>query len=140
MARFLLQFDGAVIKEIPAKNELTVGRKADNDIVIESPAVSGHHCKIFREGDTFFIEDLHSTNGVFLNRKKIIKSGLQNDDLIGIGKHALKFIDEAPSASVETPAEKPAPPPVQKQEAIVRIVKGIVSHREYQLNNRSTYI
>jgi len=139
MARFLLQFDGAVIKEIPAKNELTVGRKADNDIVIESPAVSGHHCKIFREGDAFFVEDLHSTNGVFLNTKRTVKSRLQNNDVIGIGKHALKFIDETPS-SVETPAEKPALPFVQRQEAIVRIVKGIVSHREYELKNRSTYI
>jgi pSer/pThr/pTyr-binding forkhead associated (FHA) protein len=140
MARFLLLFDGAVIKEIPAKNELTVGRKANNDIVIESPAVSGYHCKIFREGDTFFVEDLHSTNGVFLNTKKIVKSGLQNNDVIGIGKHFLKFIDEAPSPSVEPRAEKPAPPPVQRQEAIVRIVKGIVTHREYELKNRSTYI
>jgi pSer/pThr/pTyr-binding forkhead associated (FHA) protein len=140
MARFLLQLDGAVLKEIPAKNELTVGRKADNDIVIDSPAVSGHHCKIFREGNTFFVEDLHSTNGLFLNRKKIVKAGLENNDVIGIGKHSLKFIDEAPLASIETRAEKPAPSPVQKQEAIVRIVKGIVSHREYELKNRSTYI
>ena len=43
MPRFLLQFQGAVIKEIPiTKSELTVGRSPDNDIIIDNPAVSGH--------------------------------------------------------------------------------------------------
>src|SRR5215471_10073116 len=54
MPKFLLQFEGAVIKEIPAKDEISVGRKADNDVVIDNPAVSGHHCKIVRSGDGFF--------------------------------------------------------------------------------------
>ena len=94
MPKFLLQFEGAVIKEIPAKDEITIGRKPDNDVVIDNPAVSSHHCKIVLVGDTYFVEDLNSTNGVFLNAKKIVKSGLQNNDVIGIAKHALKFIDD----------------------------------------------
>src|SRR6185436_9654370 len=118
MPKFLLQFEGAVIKEIPAKEEITIGRKPDNDVVIDNPAVSSHHCKIVLVGDTYFVEDLNSTNGVFLNAKKIVKSGLQNNDVIGIAKHALKFIDEREHDDAATVA---VPPPRQSQDATMMI-------------------
>jgi pSer/pThr/pTyr-binding forkhead associated (FHA) protein len=160
MPKFLLQFEGAVIKEIPAKDEITVGRKPDNDVVIDNPAVSGHHCKIVRSGDGFFVEDLNSTNGVFLNAKKIVKSGLQNNDVIGIAKHALKFIDDRPQEHTPAAAPKPASAdatmmisPQKQQElaaaattaahrkpAVIRVIKGVVALPEYELKGRSTYI
>src|SRR3954469_19332480 len=100
MAKLLFQYEGAVIKEIPVtKVEYTVGRKADNDIVIDNSAVSGHHCKIMQIGGSFFVEDLNSTNGVFINAKKTMKSGIRNNDIIGIGKHVLKFIEESNAAT-----------------------------------------
>ena len=55
MPKLLLQFHGAVIKELPiTQNEITVGRNPDNGIVIDNPTVSGHHCRIAVEGDTYF--------------------------------------------------------------------------------------
>ncbi|MBI4051913.1 MAG: FHA domain-containing protein, partial [Elusimicrobia bacterium] len=46
MPKFLLKFNAAVIKEVPiTKESLSIGRKEDNDIVIDNPAVSSHHCK-----------------------------------------------------------------------------------------------
>ena len=162
MTKFLLQFEGAVIKEIPAKDEITVGRKPDNDVVIDNPAVSGHHCKIVRVGDTYFVEDLNSTNGVFLNAKKVMKSGLANNDVIGIAKHALKFIDDRPEPTVNTTPAAPktaaadatmmispqkqqelataATTAARKKPAFIRVVKGVVDQVEYELKNRSTYI
>ena len=158
MPKFLLQFEGAVIKEIPVKDEIAVGRKPDNDVVIDNPAVSGHHCKILRVGDSFFVEDLHSTNGVFLNAKKVVRSELQNNDIIGIAKHALKFIDDRPqpaptaaktSAADETMAISPqkqqelataATSAAQKKPAVIRVLKGVVDRMEFELKNRSTYI
>src|SRR5438876_12276472 len=108
MPKLLLQYQGAVIKEIPITgSEVTVGRLPDNDIVIDNPAVSSHHCKITLMGDTFFVEDLNSSNGVFLNAKKTMKAGLKNNDVIGIVKHALKFVDDRPAATI--PAAAPAP-------------------------------
>jgi pSer/pThr/pTyr-binding forkhead associated (FHA) protein len=158
MPKFLLQFEGAVIKEIPAKDEFTVGREADNDVVIDNPAVSPHHCKIMRVGETYFVEDLNSTNGVFINARKVAKFRLQNNDLIGIAKHGLKFIDDrpqtngsaqtdpgAPSIDATAAASQPEPAaaatgsPLRKP-AIIRIVKGGVGPLEYELKNRSTYI
>jgi len=162
MPKFQLQFEGAVIKEIPAKDEITVGRKPDNDVVIDNPAVSSHHCRIVLVGDTFFVEDLNSTNGVFLNAKKIVKSGLQHNDVIGIAKHALKFIDErkAESGTAVVPPAKPpaadatmmispekqqqlasaATTAAQKKIAVVRVIKGMVDQPEYELKTRTTYI
>ena len=114
MPKFLLQYEGAVLKEIPiTKADITVGRKPDNDIVIDNPTVSGHHCKITMVGDTFFVEDLNSSNGVFLNAKKIMKSGLKNNDVIGVAKHALKFVDERfpQESTIPPPPSAPSAPP-----------------------------
>jgi len=163
MPKFLLQYQGAVIKEIPVtKGELTVGRTADNDIVIDSPAVSSHHCKITLIGDTFFVEDLNSTNGVFVNAAKTLKAGLKNNDIIGIVKHALKFVDDRPAPS--TASERAAPSHLaaeatmmispqkqqelaaqattaaQKKPAVDRVLKGVVDLPEIELKARSTYI
>src|SRR5262245_46677059 len=66
MPKFLLRLENDVIKEITAEDQITVGRKPDNQVVIDSPAVSGHHCKLVRIGETYFVEDRYSTNGVFL--------------------------------------------------------------------------
>ncbi|HEY2383639.1 MAG TPA: FHA domain-containing protein [Terriglobia bacterium] len=161
MAKFLLQFEGAVLKEIPAKDEITVGRKPDNDVVIDNPAVSSHHCRIKLVGDTFFVEDLNSTNGVFVNAKKIVKSGLQNNDVIGIAKHALKFLDDKQeeSPTVAIPPKKAAQDATimiaperqqelaaasttaaQKKPAMVRVTKGVVDQLDYELKTRSTYL
>jgi len=162
MPKFLLQFEGAVIKEIPiTKGDMTVGRKPDNDIVIDNPTVSGHHCKITQVGDTFFVEDLNSSNGVFLNAKKIMKSGLKHNDVIGIAKHALKFVDEREKEATIPPTVVSAPAadatmmisPQKQQElataatsaalkkpAVVRVIKGVVDLPEYELKAPSTYI
>jgi pSer/pThr/pTyr-binding forkhead associated (FHA) protein len=163
MPKFLLKFNAAVIKEIPiTKDSLTVGRKDDNDIVIDNPAVSGHHAKITLAGDTFFVEDLESTNGVFVNEKKVMKAGLKNNDVIGIVKHALVFIDdraiEAPhveasparsrdaektmmiSADKQQEMASAASQAAQKKPAVIRVVKGVVEKPEYELRDPSTYI
>src|SRR5262249_20745597 len=110
MVKLQLQFQGAVIKEyVFTKSEMTVGRLPDNDIVIDYPAVSGHHCKLLVVGDTYFFEDLNSQNGVFVNANKPLKSGLKDSDVIGIVKHAIKFIDERKAA----PAAAAPPPPAK---------------------------
>jgi len=105
MPKLLLKFGPAVVKEYPVpptQTSVTLGRKPDNDIVIDNPVVSGHHARIIKVGDTFFIEDLNSTNGTFLAGRKIIKSGLAHGDEISIGSHTVLFIDDA----VKPPEEK----------------------------------
>lgn len=108
MAKIFLKFNEQVLKEIPLENpQLTIGRKPDNDLVIDNPAVSGHHARVVKEAGGFFIEDLGSTNGTFLNDAKVQKQKLKNTDCINVGKHALIFQDEV--------APPPPPPPPPKE-------------------------
>ncbi len=108
MAKIFLKFNEQVLKEIPLDEpQLTIGRKPDNDLVIDNPAVSGHHARVVKEEGGFFIEDLGSTNGTFLNDAKVQKQKLKNTDRVSVGKHSLIFQDEV--------APPPPPPPPAKE-------------------------
>ncbi len=95
MAKVLLKFKEAVIREIPLDQDvITIGRKTDNDIVIDNQAVSGYHARIKKEGNSLFIEDASSLNGTFINGQKISKGELHNGDVVLIGVHTLDVIVE----------------------------------------------
>jgi len=70
---------------------LTIGRRKTNDVVIEDPAVSGHHAKIDSLGDRFVLTDLQSKNGSFVNEQLIHSHWLKHEDVIAIGGHTLAF-------------------------------------------------
>ncbi len=84
--------DFALDKEI-----MTIGRKDDNDIRIENLAVSGHHAKLLTIFDDSFLEDLDSTNGTYVNGQPIRKHPLKHGDVIVIGKHELRYINDSRS-------------------------------------------
>lgn len=63
------------------KGTTTIGRQEDNDIVINDLAVSKKHARINRE-DNYFLTDLRSSNGTFVNGKKILHSKLSDGDVI----------------------------------------------------------
>jgi pSer/pThr/pTyr-binding forkhead associated (FHA) protein len=95
MAKVLLKFKEAVIREIPLDQDvITIGRKADNDIVIDNQAVSGYHARIKKEGNNLFIEDTNSLNGTYVNGQKVSKGELHNGDVALIGVHTLDVIFE----------------------------------------------
>ncbi|MBF0472566.1 MAG: FHA domain-containing protein [Nitrospirae bacterium] len=103
MAKLLLKFKGAILKELPLdKDTFTIGRKPNNDIQIDNLAVSSFHAKVFKDGDYFYLEDQNSLNGTFVNGKKISKLQLQNGDNAIIGKHTLTFVADE-STGVESP-------------------------------------
>jgi len=94
MPRFILKLKDKTISEITVrKNLVAIGRDKSNDIVLDNPAVSRFHAKIERIGDhTFYIDDLKSTNGTLVNDKKVAwRSGLNDGDVITIGKYTLIF-------------------------------------------------
>jgi len=86
------------------KEVMTIGRKEDNDIRIENLAVSGHHARLLTIFEDSFLEDLNSTNGTYVNGQPVDKHPLKNGDVISIGKHELRYINE--SADVGDDGEK----------------------------------
>jgi hypothetical protein len=93
MPKISLKFKGSVLADyhLPPGCSLKIGRKSDNDVVIENLAVSGHHAKIDSVGDGFVFIDLKSKNGSFVNEELVTSHWLHDGDTINIGKHALTF-------------------------------------------------
>ncbi|WP_368489646.1 FHA domain-containing protein [Clostridium sp. BJN0013] len=82
---------GAVI---PVRREVTIGRKNDNQLILEDPYTSGHHARVYiKNAKDCVLEDLGSTNGTLLNGKKLRgKHYLAPGDEIKIGNTAFKVI------------------------------------------------
>ena len=150
MPKLLLKFEAAVIKEIKLdKPAFTVGRKPDNDIVIDHPTVSGHHCKIYSAGGSWFVEDLNSTNGTSVNGKRVLKAGLRANDAGMLVKYSLIFSDDAAPAAESAPkaekaGQKPGPElPPQKiiPKACLEVLENPAGTvKEFELTALSTYI
>ena len=93
MPRLILLFNKQVIKEYPfLKDSITIGRNDDNNIIIDSLAVSGYHARIDKTGSDFILTDLQSTNGTFINDKKVVSQKLSHGDNISVGKHVILFV------------------------------------------------
>ena len=93
MPTLKLIFKNKTLENFPVRKgySLTIGRKRNNDIIIENLAVSSHHAKIDSVGDEFVLIDLQSKNGSFANEQLITSHWLKPGDVISIGKHVLVF-------------------------------------------------
>lgn len=95
MSKLVCTLDDRVINEYPLNKErISIGRRQNNDIVIDNLAVSGLHAVIVTIGKDSFLEDANSTNGTFVNLKPVRKHVLNHDDVIEIGRHHFKYIKE----------------------------------------------
>ena len=127
----VLSLNQSVLGEFPLdKERLLIGRKPENDIQVDNLAVSGQHAAIITILNDSFLEDLDSTNGTFVNGKLVKKHALKHGDVITIGKHELKYVNDeattddqdfektmiirpgmASHAAAAAKAEETAPPP-----------------------------
>jgi general secretion pathway protein A len=86
--------NGSVIQELKMeKTRILVGRSEHNDIAVGSRFISRHHALLVRHGNTTFLMDLNSTNGTFVNAKRVSNHVLMHDDVITVGHHKIKFSD-----------------------------------------------
>jgi ABC-type multidrug transport system ATPase subunit/pSer/pThr/pTyr-binding forkhead associated (FHA) protein len=87
-----------------SKDRIRIGRDPSNDFAIDHPVVSKNHAEIVKQGGKYFVVDLGSTNGTFVNGIKIKRHELQELDRIVIGPSELHFSGEslshAPDAHV----------------------------------------
>ncbi|BAV33630.1 signal peptide protein [Sulfuricaulis limicola] len=138
MAKIIIKFNNDVVDHVELKQgDMKIGRKPGCEIQIDNLSVSGEHANVFTVGDDSFIQDLGSTNGTFINNKKITKHHLKNGDTVVIGKHSLIYLTEStrsavgatpnefaktviisPSRTVEPKPAAPAPAPAPDRAAI----------------------
>jgi len=107
---------------------ITIGRTADNDIVIEDNMVSRHHARLEMRGDTYVLTDLGSANGTWVNGRRISEPvSLQANDSVRLGKVSVFVFSAQPFlggdktfvAQEMAPERTPRPPtaPVRPQPA-----------------------
>lgn len=106
-AKLILSLEGALIQEYPLNKErMTIGRKEDNDIVINNLAVSSCHAAVVTILNDSFMEDLDSTNGLSINGVPTKKHFLQNSDVVEVGKYQLKYVNDQVSETSASDFEK----------------------------------
>ncbi len=144
MPRLILMHDGAAIREYDIdKERITIGRKPHNEIHIDDPTVSGEHAAILYLQHTY-VEDLNSTNGTRLNGKKITKRQMKHGDVIKIGRHEFKFVDDKANAFERTvviaPEAAAEPGSIKKppRKVYVKVVSGPKTGETIVLNKSYT--
>jgi pSer/pThr/pTyr-binding forkhead associated (FHA) protein len=135
--------DNIVQKYFFFQEPLKVGRSPDNEIVIENLAISRNHASVQFEDGRYFVSDLDSSNGTFVNGVRIKKTELVDRDVISIGKHKLYFYNQRTSDVVHQPSMQDgdntmlvAPEP--EIEAVLVINKGRQKGRRLVLVNGQT--
>ncbi len=125
MAELFLKFEERVLQELLLSGgTVTIGRQPDNYFRIDNPAVSGHHAKVYAEGDHYVIEDSESFNGTYVNGQRISKVVLRDGDNATIGKHTIEFRDEVrqvagPSGTLDSAVDGHLPKPPQLDPTMV---------------------
>lgn len=80
---------------------VNIGRDPSNDLVIDNPAVSGNHLRVERRDAGYVIEDRGSTNGTFIDGKRIEREVILDGALVTVGKHTLELRVEGESERSE---------------------------------------
>lgn len=89
-----IRSDGEIVDVLTFPlGRVIVGRSPDNEVYIKSKFVSRHHAQLVSDKNGCVIEDLNSTNGVFLGEKQIKKYRLRDGDVISLGVHELVYHD-----------------------------------------------
>jgi general secretion pathway protein A len=95
LAKVLVATDGRTVQEVPLRlGRLIIGRTPDNDVHIDSRFVSRHHCQIITSEHSCVVEDLNSTNGIYVKSSRVRRHHLNDGDVVLVGKHELIYVDE----------------------------------------------
>ena len=75
----------------PLEGWITVGRAATSDIVLDEQFVSSTHARLVPRGQFYYVEDLGSTNGTFVNEKQVTDAQLKMDSRLRIGETTFRY-------------------------------------------------
>jgi hypothetical protein len=74
------------------RDRMTVGRRPDADVFLDDVTVSRDHALVVKRGGDFYLDDLGSLNGTYVNRARIESHRLADGDELQIGKYKLSFL------------------------------------------------
>src|ERR1700751_1428260 len=95
LGHLLVAADGRTVQEVPLRlGRLIIGRTPDNDVQIDSRFISRHHCQVITTLHSCVIEDLNSTNGIYVKSNRVRRHYLNEGDVVLVGKHELIYVDE----------------------------------------------
>ncbi|HTZ75152.1 MAG TPA: FHA domain-containing protein [Candidatus Aquilonibacter sp.] len=120
MPKLTLKFENAILGEVPVgAKEVSIGRSPDNAMVIDNPAVSHYHARVFNEEGRMMLEDFGSMNGTFVNGQRVKMVMLKAGDCVTVGKHTIvvsdsRELDGFAAASGNGGAMKPAAPKINE--------------------------
>ena len=84
---------GRVGESFPLSGDrMTIGRRPDSDVFLDDVTVSRDHALLVRRGADFYLDDLGSLNGTYVNRQRIDSHKLEDGDELQIGKYKLTFL------------------------------------------------
>ena len=75
-------------------DRMTIGRRPDSDIFLDDVTVSRDHALLVRRSGDYYLDDLGSLNGTYVNRRRIESHLLQNGDELQVGKYKLTYLEE----------------------------------------------
>jgi pSer/pThr/pTyr-binding forkhead associated (FHA) protein len=166
MPKILIKFEDSVLKVIETnRDRITIGRNVRNDIQIDNLAVSNFHARLEKHLGHYYMEDLDSTNGTFINDRRISKWALNDNDAVTIGKHTLVFLMDGEDRNETRPdllelemdktmvldtrshrerltrkAEDGEPIAQEGPVGVLTILEGSAGQHEYVLSDRLTLI
>jgi hypothetical protein len=73
-------------------DRMTVGRRPDSDVFLDDVTVSRDHALVVKRGGDFYLDDLGSLNGTYVNRRRIESHKLADGDELQVGKYKLTFL------------------------------------------------
>jgi general secretion pathway protein A len=95
LGRLLVAAEGRTVQEVPLRlGRLIIGRTPDNDVQIDSRFISRHHCQVITTLNSCVVEDLNSTNGIYVKSNRVRRHYLNDGDVVLVGKHELIYVDE----------------------------------------------
>ena len=94
---YVVNSAGVALVSVKLRRDGTIFGRQRGDVLLDDSECSSTHCQILNINDEYFIFDMNSTNGTFVNNEKIVKAQLKEGDIITLGKKNYRFALEAAS-------------------------------------------